>query len=221
MRKNQDYIPVLTYRLPLKNSSGKLLCDVPAGHAIREDRQIDVPVLTGACVVSEKTTAALICDCKYGFRLADDVLSVTFLNTACDPDPYPERGIHAVKLFVALTDGNATALKRTGETLIRPMIGVPTGCHPGKLPAKNSFLGFEAAHSVLTSMQIADDDALMIRLYENAGAPEEIVIRAPFAPSKAVLTDLNEKVLAAAAVDGDSVRFEIGAHRIAQVKIYR
>ena len=35
------------------------------------------------------------------------------------------------------------------------------------------------------------------------------------------LTDLDENVLSEAQIDGDTVRFEIGAHRIAQVKIYR
>ena len=35
------------------------------------------------------------------------------------------------------------------------------------------------------------------------------------------LCDLDENVLSEAQIDGDTVRFEIGAHRIAQVKIYR
>ena len=220
IRSAQEYIPLLTYRMPLKNGSDMIMTDVPAGTAFRKEKQMDVPALTGACAVTEGTTAALICDCKYGVRLADSVLTTTFINTSCDPDPYPERGIHAIKLFVALTEGCPTQLKRAGECLIRPMIGVPTGCHPGKLAAKASLLGFDAAHSVLTSVSMSADDALMIRFYENAGEADQIVIRPPFAPAKAVLTNLNEEELAAAVIEDGAVKFAVDPYSIAQVKIY-
>lgn len=221
VRKAQDYIPLLSYRLPLKKGSETILTDVPAGTAQRPARQMDVPTLTGACAVTEGTTAALICDCKYGYRLADNVLSVTLINTAANPDPYPERGIHAIRLFVSLTDGKPAALKRTAETLIRPMVCVPTASHPGMLPAKQSLLSMDAAHSVLTSVQTAADGALTVRLYEAAGSTDTIMLRVPFTPVKAVLTDLNEQELAPAAVQGDQVCFDVAPYRIAQVKIYR
>ena len=217
----QPWLPVLTYRLPLKKASDSLITDVPAGHAIRKARQIDIPALTGAAAVCEGVTAALISDCKYGFRFADQVLSVTLINTSVDPDPYPERGIHAIQMFVALTEGNPTALKQTAETLIRPMTAVPTGCHSGKLPAKASLMSVDAVHSVVSSVQISEDDALMLRLFENSGEEESITIRAPFAPSKAVRTNLNEEVLSELTVESDLVHFTIGAHEIAQVKIYK
>ena len=65
------------------------------------------------------------------------------------------------------------------------------------------------------------DDALTVRLYENGGAADEITIRTPFAPTKAVLTNLNEEELAVAAVEGDTVKFTVDPYCIAQVKIYR
>ena len=115
------------------------------------------------------TTAALIADCKYGFRLAENVLSCTLINTAGTPDLYPERGVHAIQLFVKLTDGRPTQLKRDGEALIRPMSAVPTAAHAGKLAPKASMLGFEAEHSVLSSAFISDDGALTVRLFEDEG----------------------------------------------------
>lgn len=220
IRQTQDTIPVLTWRLPLKNGSEWIRNDVPAGTADRTARQIDVPGLSSAWAVTEGTTAALICDCKYGFRLADNVLSATFINTSADPDPYPERGVHAIQLFVALTEGCPAAMKRTAETLIRPMTAVPTGCHPGQLPAQASLLNFEAENTVLTSMQISGDDALMIRMYENSGKAEQVAVTAPFVPGRAVLTNLNEEVLDSAEIQDGKVIFEIQPYRIAQVKIY-
>jgi len=143
VRRDQDYIPLLTYRLPLKNGSDTILTDVPAGVAFRPAREMDVPALTGACAKVEGVTPALICDCKYGYRLSDNVLSVSLINTACEPDLYPERGIHNIKLFVALTDGKPASLKQMAEGLIRPLSGVPTAAHPGHLPPKTSMMSFQ------------------------------------------------------------------------------
>ena len=220
IRQAQDYIPVLTYRLPLKAAANTLLTDVPAGAAHRVARHIDVPTLTGACAETDGTTAALICDCKYGFRLADNVLSCTLINTAVEPDPYPERGIHKINLFVALTDGKAAALKAKGETLIRPMTCVPTASHPGILPPKQSLLQLTAAHSVLTAVQSTADGALAVRLYEAEGTDDTVTLQLPFTPQEAVMTNLNETVLCDAVVENNTVTFPIKAYCLAQVKIY-
>lgn len=219
--KAQPYIPLLSYRLPLKHGSETILTDVPAGFAQRPAREMDVPALTGACAVTGGTTAALICDCKYGFRLAENVLSCTLINTAGTPDLYPERGVHAIQLFVKLTDGRPTQLKRDGEALIRPMSAVPTAAHAGRLAPKASMLGFEAEHSVLSSAFISDDGALTVRLFEDEGRADEIVLRAPFQPVRATLTNLDGNVLGEAKIDGETVRFPVEAYRIAQVKLYR
>ena len=219
--KAQPYIPLLSYRLPLKKGSRELLTDVPAGFALRPSREMDVPALSYACAAADGVTAALICDCKYGYRLADDVLTCTLINTAGTPDLYPERGIHAVKLFVKLAQAQPTALKRSAEALIRPMVAVPTAAHAGALAPKASMLGFEAAHCVLSAASIASDGALTIRLFENAGSAEDVAVRPPFKPARAVLTNLDGDVLGEAQVDDDAVRFTVGAYRVAQVKIYR
>ena len=221
VRSRQDYIPLLSYRLPLKTGAQEILTDVPGGAITRPARALDVPALTGACAAVEGTTAALITDCKYGFRLADDVLSVTLINTACDPDLYPERGIHEIKLFVAVGPADAACLKRTAETLIRPLTAVPTASHPGIMPAKTSLMRFDAGHSVMTSAQISADGALLIRLYEAAGTADAITIQPPFAPARAALTDLDDNVLSDALIADGKVRFTVSPYKIAQVKIYR
>ena len=82
-------------------------------------------------------------------------------------------------------------------------------------------LGFEAEHSVLSSAFISGDGALTIRLFEDEGRADEIVLRAPFQPARATLTNLDGDVLGEAKIDGETVRFPVEAYRIAQVKLYR
>jgi len=217
----QKFIPVLSYRLPLKKGGEEILCDVPAGSAKRAARQIDVPALTCAAAVAEGTTAALVTDCKYGFRLADGVLSVTLINTAGDPDPYPERGIHAINLYVALTDGKPAAMKTMARSLIVPMSAVPTARHEGSIGPDSSLMEVKAAHTVVSSVRIDKDGALAIRLYEADGEDECVTIEAPFEVSRALLTNLNGETVGEAEVKGKSVSLKACALHLVEVKLYR
>ena len=217
--KAQPWLPLLTYRLPLKNGSDTVLCDVPAGWAQRNAQEMDIPALTGICAVSEKPTAALITDCKYGFRLSDNVLTATLINTADYPDPYPERGIHAINLYVGLTESRPVPLKQMAERLTRPMTGVPTAAHAGKLPAVTSLLKLEAQHCVLTSAQLNQEGDLLVRLYEADGVDEDVTITLPFTPSIVTKTNLNEEFTGVAFNEGSKVTFRAGAHSITQIKI--
>ncbi|MBR2948890.1 MAG: hypothetical protein IKC46_03410 [Lachnospiraceae bacterium] len=221
IRQAQANIPLLTFRVPLKNGSDCVQRDVPAGTAVTKADYIDIPALTGICAVTDQTTLALMTDCKYGMRFVDNTLSVSLINTSYDPDPYPERGIHAIKVFVKLTDGNPVQLKYDAERLTRPMIGVPTGYHDGKLAAEGSLLGFEAAGTVISSIFVSADDALTIRMYETMGKEDKVTVRVPFEVSKAVMTDLDGNTLAEAAADGNTVAFAVDPYCIAQVKIYK
>ena len=216
----QSFIPVLSYRLPLKQSAQEIICDVPAGSVRRASRQLDVPALTGAYGVSDSVTAALITDCKYGYRLADGVLSVTLINTSGDPDPYPERGIHAIKLFVALTDGNAAAYKAKARALISPLTGVPTARHAGALTPKGSLMEIDTEHCVVSSIQ-ALEDALLVRLYETDGAEDSVVIHAPFAPKRAERTKLDGTVVSEVTVKGQDTAFCVPPYTIVQIRLVR
>lgn len=218
----QEYIPVLTYRLSLKEKADTILCDVPAGRAERPARQIDVPALTGACPKAEGTTAALITDCKYGYRLADNVLSATLINTAGDPDPYPERGIHAIKLFVALTEGNkAASLKNAAKALISPMLGVPTAHHDGKLEPKAAIMEIDAEHTVVSSIQVGEDDSLVLRLYETDGEEDIVIITPPFEIGKAEVVNLNGEKLGTAVCGTHSATIAMLPNTIRQIRIYK
>ena len=218
--KAQDWNPLLSFRLPLKEHSDALLTDVPGGWARRPAREMDVPALTGACAAGPAPVPALITDCKYGYRLADDTLSVTLIHTAGTPDPYPERGIHAITLYVAVTDGDPTRLKRTAETLLRPMTAVPTAAHGGDLQPRQSLLGFEAGHTVLTSVRIADDGALAVRMFETDGRDDNAAIRAPFPIRRANLVDLDGKVLSGVQTGGSEAVIRLGPHKIVEARLY-
>ena len=86
-----DTVPVLVYNAPVSAGCMSRM-DVPAGVIDREPKPQDLPALTFAAAVSGDRAAYLASDCKYGYRNWDGDLSVTLINSAGSPDPYPERG---------------------------------------------------------------------------------------------------------------------------------
>lgn len=61
------------------------------------------------CAVPEQgaETVALLSDCKYGYRGADNTLYADLIRGSYDPDPYPEYGVHHMSLAVAACAGAA------------------------------------------------------------------------------------------------------------------
>ena len=215
----QDWNPLLSFRVPLSYHADALMCDVPGGFVRRAPKEMDVPALTGVCATGHQPALALMTDCKYGYRLADDVLSATLIHTAGTPDPYPERGIHAMTLFVALAQAGPARLKRRAEALLRPMTAVPTSAHGGRLPSRHSFMELEAEHAVLTSMRVEDDGALAVRLFEAEGQRGRVTLCAPFEIHRACLTDLEGRALAPVQTEGRRVRFDIAPHQLIELRM--
>jgi len=217
---DESSVPLLTFRLPLKEKAKNILRDVPAGFIAHETGALDLPALTGACAESDSITAALITDCKYGYRLNGNVLSVSLINSACNPDPYPERGIHAIKLFIALTDGKAKSFKATAKSLITPLLAVPTARHEGSLGSFGSLLGFDSESTLLSSVSVSEDGALTLRFYEAEGKEDTVTVTPPFAPTKAFVTDMKNPLPINAEIKDGRVSLAIPKNRLLQLKIY-
>jgi alpha-mannosidase len=219
--KGQEWLPVLVYRLPVAGGVEKMLNDIPAGAAVRTPAEIERPALSYACPAVDGVTAALVCDCKYGYRLTPEAISCTLINTGMDPDPYPERGIHHINLYLTLTEAAPAALKVAAEQLIRPMAGVPTAVHAGTLPAEGSLLGADTGSCVITAVTSTEDGALAVRCYETEGKPATVRLYPPFTAARAALVDLNETELAPAAVEDGVVSAAVAPYSIAEIKIWK
>ncbi|MDR2617341.1 MAG: hypothetical protein LBC62_00600, partial [Treponema sp.] len=114
-------VPVLCFSLALAEEPDFCQRDVPAGVLKRPAAFHDIPGQQYAAAVYGKDAAALVTDCKYGYRYCEGVLSATLINTASSPDPYPERGEHAVKLWVALGESEPKVLQEAAGDLCRDL----------------------------------------------------------------------------------------------------
>ena len=210
--------PVLIYDLPLMEAADEVIMDVPAGYAKRTARAMDLPALTYAAPVSGARVPVIVTDCKYGFRLDRNELIATLINTAGGPDPYPERGIHAIELYVGVCECCPKALRELSTALIRPMFGMPVASHPGKLPADGALLGFESATAVLSSFADAGDH-YFARINEICGKDTKAVITLPYAPAKACVTDLEGNKIGNAEIIVNKITVDLAPYKLIQLNI--
>ena len=210
--------PVLIYRMPLKDKAEQVLMDVPAGCAVRTARAMDLPGLSFAAALTGEKVPYIVTDCKYGYRLDRSELIATLINTAGSPDPYPERGIHAIELYLGVEKADEKAMKETAAALIKPMFGIPCAAHPGKLPMNGAFLDFRGDTAVLDSFSWADG-TYRARISEMCGKDCKVTLALPANITEATLTDLEGHEIGAAEISGDCVSFEIGAYRLAQLNL--
>lgn len=212
--------PLLIYSLPLRDTTGTAICDVPGGTQRRREQELDLPCLRySAAELTDGRVLALVSDCKYGFRLSRGDLSVILINTAYGPDPYPERGIHDIQLFLLSADPDGATLARETDICLNPLQYVTGSAHAGTLPAAAGLLDVEGKTAVFSSISMKNG-TLALRVYETEGNACPVTVTTRTAPKDAKLTTLFGAPLdIPVSVDGNSVSFTLAPYSSAQLEI--
>ncbi len=212
--------PILSYYLPLKDTAGRMLCDVPGGVQWRPDQEMDVPCQRyGAPEFGDGRVLALASDCKYGFRLSRGDLFVTLINTANNPDSYPERGVQDVCLYLAPADSDAVGLAKITDTCLNPLQYVTNTAHKGALPTEDCLLKTEG-ESVIFSGVAQRDGSLSIRMYEAKGVDCPVSVTLHSDAKGAMVTDLfGNKLDIPVITDGCNIKLTLPAYSQAELRI--
>ena len=212
-------IPVLTYRVPVSYHATQYLYDVPAGAIFREEMGNDVPGLQYGLAVNESgKSAILVSDCKYGYRGQDNVLSLTLINSSTSPDPYPERGVHHMTLFLGGTYAKPALAQRMAGRLNHAISYQSGTSHTGVLPMRAGMLELEEGNVVLSSVCNTEDGAIRVRAYETEGRREKVCLRLDRPARSVRLTNaLGLDVSNAARVEGNAVVFEAEPYSLVEL----
>lgn len=208
-------VPVLIYDLPCGAESMRM--DVPGGVLDRKASAQDKPGLSFAASILDDRALFLSSDCKYGYRCDKGSLSLTLINTARYPDPYPERGIHTITLWVGVEEKGRKALKESVRTLNHPLTVCSTGIHPGTLAPYGQLMNVESHTSIVSSV-VPEGRKTVMRFYELEGKTDHIVVRAG-TPKKAVLTNLSGEEECTVRMTENRVEFDVAPFSLAQLML--
>ncbi|MBN2307475.1 MAG: alpha-mannosidase, partial [Candidatus Hydrogenedentes bacterium] len=139
---------------------------------------------------------AVLNDSKYGFDVRDGVMRVTMLRSpayahhdrgrynASEPWPIMDQGWHTVRIRLVPHAGawqGAGLARRAWELNEPPLVHIESA-HPGRLPARQSFLDCSAKNVLLSVLKKSEDgDAIIVRGYETEGRAAKAAIRLPYA----------------------------------------
>ncbi len=217
---HNDRIPVLAYTLPLADTTGRMLCDVPGGVQWREQQHLDVPCQRyGAAEFADGRVLALASDCKYGYRFSKGDLQVTLVNSGSSPDKYSDRGIQKVALFVLPAEADGASLARETDLCLKPLQYVTNTPHKGTLPTEHSFVKTVGETAVFTGIA-QRGGSFALRMYEAAGkeCPVTVTLCSP-AKSARLCNLMGEALATPVAVEGRQVTFTLSPHMQAELRI--
>ncbi|MCC7358222.1 MAG: alpha-mannosidase [Anaerolineales bacterium] len=113
---------------------------------------------------------ALLNDCKYGHDIKDNVLRLTLLRSAIDPDPLADEGRHSFtySLLPHAGDWRVGGVVREAYALNVPLSAVALAPQPqGALPSTFSLAATDADHVIIETVKEAEaGQALVFRVYE-------------------------------------------------------
>ena len=221
--KQGQPVPTLVYSAPVSYEAEEYLYDVPAGSMRRPAMHIDVPALTyGAAIDPDGRSLALATDCKYGFRGADDTISVTLIHSTNNPDPYPERGIHHIQLVLFAQDACPVAMKASAQDALQAPSYISAQFGSGDLPTTKSLFSIEdGTTAVLSGVKWAEDGSgMIVRLYETAGKKTQAKLTFAGKAQSVTAVDLLENDCAGEAfIENGKVCVSIEANSIASAKV--
>jgi alpha-mannosidase len=218
-------IPQLNFALPLGYASDSCRFDVPFGTIDRAPLDYDVPASSFAVPLSGEggCSLMLISDCKYGFRYARDCVALSLIRASYDPDPYPEYGIHHIRLGVGVcTPGEGDRdLYRAAAGFVHPVSYCTANLQQrdGHLPLDGRFLTAEGEIRI-TALKSPEEGEGKILRFACTGK-ESGTYRLTFSKpvKEAYAVDFNEHILHPLPVEGCTVSGETAPYAICTVLV--
>ena len=212
---------------PLNVKSEKAEFEIPYGSISRRTDGTEVPALRWLDLSDDSGGfgVSLLNDCRYGFDVKENVMRLSVIHGATNPDPEADRGPHelAYSLYPHRGDWREGQAIRHGYELNNPLLPRPAMVHGGELPASRAFLKVEPDNVVLSAMKKEmgyDNRGLILRFYEAFGRKTEARIELPW-PVEAMETDLIERPLKKIEAHDKFVTLSLEPYEIKTVRVVR
>ena len=161
-------------------------------------------------------------DSKYGFRFARNALSLTLIRGSFDPDPYPEYGVHDIRIGVSICQSGDRALLGKAASDFVHRIAVCTADladRGGILPLHARLLTLDGRVRVSAIKRAEDVDGLVIRLSETEGNEAPLTLTFARSPKEAWYTDINENRLEEIPIAENAISCKVSPYGIRTILV--
>ncbi len=159
---------------------------------------------------------ALLNDCKYGYDIHGNVMRLSLLKSAENPDTRAEEGMHAFtySLYPHAQIWYDSELLTQAWNLNSPLIAVE-----GKMSEDVPASRFDCKHSLIDAIKKSEDeDGFIIRMHETTGGKENLQIDLSECFSSWTQTNLLEEPIGALET-GNTSRYTLRPYEIVTFKM--
>lgn len=212
-------IPQISFLVPVSYENGDMFSsDIPYGVIKRKRLAHDIPALSYVCADKDDGCVSLMTDTKYGYRYDNGTMSVTLVRSAYNPDPYPDRGIHSIRIGVAVCEPRTS--KSISKAFCSPMPFVSATKHTGTLPLRAQALSAEGGAVVSCVKNSEDKEGTTVRLYDTDGTERTEVLTFCREPKSAYLCTSGEVKQSGLEIKDGKVTVKVPAYGTVTAVIY-
>lgn len=210
---------------PLNIKSDRAEFEIPYGSISRKTDGMEVPALRWVDLSDESGSfgLSLLNDCKYGFDVKGNVMRLSVIHGATNPDPEADRGRHELyySLYPHRGDWKEAQTLRRGYEFNNPLLPRIAMAHPGTPPKSQAFIKVGPENVILSALKKEmgyDNRGLILRFYEAFGRKTEVKVELPW-PVEAIETDLIERPVHKIESKDKTWTLSLGPYEIKTVRI--
>ncbi|MEZ4671855.1 MAG: alpha-mannosidase [Anaerolineae bacterium] len=164
---------------------------------------------------------SILNDCKYGHDIHDNVIRLTLLKSATNPDPNADQGEHLMTYALLPHEGDwREEVVETAYDLNNPLILRRVSGGSSETASLGSLVSVSASNVIIETIKMAEDgNGLIVRLYENHRNRGKVGITTGFALTKAYHCNLLEQNEVELPVNANQVRFDITPYQIVTLRL--
>ena len=215
--------PQLNFFVPVGYKTDTFRYDVPFGTIDRKPIAYDVPGNSFVVPIPESGSALMLTtDTKYGYRGWDNAVSVDLIRGSYSPDPYPEYGVHHIRIGVGIVPSiKEDDLFRVNEAFQHAALPVCSARRrKGTLPMRAQFFKTEGKVHVSCLKTPEYEEGVVVRLSDQEGLGSAFKLTFAKPVAKAQLVDLTErKVVGALTVKGKEVSGKVAPFEVNTVLV--
>lgn len=210
---------------PLDINTDKAICDIPFGNIERattnntswERAKYEVSAHKYVDLSENDYGVALINDCKYGYGVKNNELSLSLLRAPEYPFEGADYGEHEFTYVLYAHQNNAYKSDVYKQALLinNPLIAVTTNAHNGNLQPNYSFVSCDAENVIIDGIKQSEDKkGFIVRLFERMNSLTSCTIMVGFDIKKACLCNLVEEREQLLDIKENSLRLTIKPYEI-------
>ncbi|MBC7814762.1 MAG: alpha-mannosidase [Burkholderiales bacterium] len=164
---------------------------------------------------------ALLNDCKYGYDVHNNVIRLSLLKSATNPDPNADQGEHWMTYSLLPHIGDwrnevvAAAYDLNDPLILRRVDGSASSAS-----APGSLVAVDTSNVIIETVKMAEDGGgLIVRLFENERSRGKVRITTGFNLTAAYICNLLEENERELLIDGNTIQIDITPYQIQTLRL--